>query len=155
MRYFRGILAVALTATVIGCGGGSSEKSVDVSGVVTLDDKPLSGVEVHFATDGFEGYGKTDAEGRYRLVNGAAVGPNKIYFMKYDTATGGTEIDTSIPGMDEGQVAAMMEAQGGGKPGETKAGLIPADYSSAATTKLTYPVPEGGTDSADFRLSSN
>lgn len=136
-----------------GCGSQGGVKAVDVAGTVSLDGKPLEGVEVYFSTDKFEGYGKTDKEGKYRLVNGAAVGTNKVYFKKVNTAAA-TGIDTSIEGMDEGQVAAMAEAQNKNEGGKDSNSLIPSEYSAPTTTKLSFPVPEGGTNSADFRISS-
>jgi hypothetical protein len=147
------LIAFVFTLFLSGCGGAGSPKAVDVSGVISLDDKPLEGVEVYFATDKFEGYGKTDEDGKYRLVNGAAAGPNKVYLKKFNTDVA-TGIDTSIPGMDEGQVAAMLAAQSQGPQAKNTASLIPTEYSDPKTTKLSFPVPDGGTSSADFRISS-
>ncbi|MBW3539735.1 MAG: hypothetical protein KY476_05645 [Planctomycetes bacterium] len=157
MRYVRIWLLLLPMATAIGCGG-SEDVLVPVSGTVTLNGKPLAGAEVHFVTAKFEGYGKTNTEGHYELVNGAAPGPNKVYFKKDDpaaAAAAAAEIDMSIEGMDEGQVEAMLESQGLRPTGsEGKVGLIPADYADPETTKLSFPVPAGGTDSADFKLQS-
>lgn len=147
-------LALLFVMIAVGCGGnGSGVKAVDVSGTVSLNGEPLEGVEVYFSSEKFEGYGKTDEDGKYRLVNGAAVGTNKVYLKKVDT-TGKTGIDTSIPGMDEGQVAAMASAQATNATGKDSSSMIPPEYSDPATTKLSFPVPDGGTSSADFRISS-
>lgn len=139
-----------------GCGSGDGIKTADVAGTITMDGKPLAGVEVFFSTDKFEGYGKTDENGKYRLINGAAVGANKIFMKKFDVGGGGLPgMDTSIPGMDEKQMAAMQAAQSsrGGKS-KSNASMIPPEYSDPKTTKLTFPVPDGGSESADFRLSA-
>lgn len=152
MRRMAGCIALFLTIVVFGCSKGGV-KSVDVAGTISLDGKPLEGVEVFFSTDKFEGFGKTDAAGKYRLVNGAAVGTNKVYLKKVDTA-GVKGIDQSIPGMDDGQAAAMAAAQSGAPGTGKSASIIPAEYSDVKTTKLTFPVPEGGSESADFRISS-
>jgi hypothetical protein len=122
-----------------------------VSGVVTKEGKPLAGVEVFFTTDKFEGYGKTNDSGRYELINGAAVGTNKV-FMKKFSPTGGAGIDMSIPGMDQGQLDAMQAAQSKSNGKGADPSEIPPEYNDPRTTKLSFPVPEGGTESADFRL---
>lgn len=153
MRGFGGCIVLLFCAIAIGCGGKGGVKAEDVAGTISLDGKPLDGVEVFFVTDKFEGYGKTDEDGKYRLVNGAVAGMNKVYLKKVDIK-GAAGIDMSIPGMDEGQAAAMMEAQGGGPKGGNKNSLIPAEYSDVKTTKLTFNVPAGGSESADFRISS-
>ncbi len=137
----------------IGCGGGdNSVPTADVAGTVTKDGKPMAGVEVFFSTDKFEGYGKTDENGKYRLINGAAVGTNKIFMKKFNGGVPIKGMDTSIPGMDEKQAAAMMAAQSAKDGGKEDPSMIPKEYSDPATTKLTFPVPEGGSESADFRL---
>ena len=158
MTYKHFLLFLVLFAPSVGCSGDSGGfKGVDVSGTVLIDGKPLEGMEVYFFTDKFEGFGKTNAEGKYQLVAGAMPGPNKIYFKKAnpDAVTG---IDTSIPGMDAGQVAAMAEAQekanSGGKKNATPTSLVPPEYSDPKTTKLSFPVPAGGASNADFKISS-
>jgi len=149
-------LSIGLLLLVsLGCGGSdNSVLTADVAGTVTKDGKPLAGVEVFFSTEKFEGYGKTDDSGKYRLINGAAIGTNKIFMKKFNPGGGaaGTSVDLSIPGMDAGQADAMMAAQGAKQGGKVDPSMIPAEYNSPATTKLTFPVPEGGTESADFRL---
>ena len=155
MRGLFGCFSLVVVTCVFGCGGGSGgAKSVDVAGTISLDGEPLEGVDVYFSSGKVGGYGTTDSEGKYRLVNGAAVGENKVHLKKFDTSMA-QGIDMSIPGMDEGQAAAMMEAQSKTKEGKAKKGsLIPPEFSDPKTTKLTFEVPEGGTKSADFRITS-
>lgn len=155
MTYKHFLLFLILSVPAAGCGGGAGGfKGVDVSGTVSIDGKPLEGVEVYFFTEKFEGYGKTNAEGKYQLVGGAAEGPNKIYFKKVNPEVV-SGVDTSIPGMDAGQVAAMADAKDKAASGGKKSSsLIPPEYSDPKTTKLSFPVPAGGTSSADFKLSS-
>ncbi len=146
---------VLLILASIGCSGSdNSVPTADVAGIVTKDGKPLAGVEVFFSTENFEGYGKTDQNGKYRLINGAAVGTNKIFMKKFNAGPGvaGKGIDMSIPGMDEKQAAAMMAAESAKQGGKADPSMIPPEYSDPKTTKLSFPVPEGGTESADFRL---
>lgn len=157
MRHVSTLPYLILLMIAGGCGGGAG-KAVDVAGTISLDGKPLPGVEVYFATDKFEGYGKTDDDGKYRLVNGALAGANKVYLKKFDTdspANTGVKIDQSIAGMDDKQMAAMLQAQGKGKGGKKSGSLVPAEYSDPKTTKLSFTVPDGGTESADFRISSS
>jgi len=127
-----GFFALVVTAIFSGCGAGTTS----VSGVVTLDGKPVEGASVSFTPvaekDGGVGgsYGKTDAEGRYTLRTvagdrtGAAVGKHKV------TIT----LSKSDPNNPEG---AAKE-------------LIPAKYNTKS--ELTFDVPSGGTDSANFEL---
>lgn len=150
-NYQRSIVLVLLVS--LGCGGADNTvPTADVAGTVTKDGKPLAGVEVFFSTEKFEGYGKTDENGKYRLINGAAVGTNKIFMKKFNGGPPVKGFDSSIPGMGEGQAAALMAAQSASKGGKADPSMIPPEYKDAATTKLTFPVPEGGTESADFRL---
>lgn len=148
-------IALVVATCVSGCGGSKGGiKSVDVSGTVSLDGEPLEGADVYFSSGKYGGYGTTDSQGKFRLVNGAAVGENKVSFKKFDTSNS-QGIDMSIPGMDERQAAAMMEAQSRAKGGKVmKGSLIPPEMTDPKTTKLTFEVPEGGTDSADFRLTT-
>ncbi|NOX55776.1 MAG: carboxypeptidase regulatory-like domain-containing protein [Planctomycetes bacterium] len=147
------------TLVVLGCAGPEQPKgpeTVDVSGTVLLDGKPLAGAEVYFISpDGkFVGFGETGSDGKYTLVQGAVPGKNKVYISKI-------EIDESElnpeEGIDPEQMAAAAEAGGGEEAGEEGGGskqLLPASYSDPEKTKLTFDVPAGGTSEADFQLTS-
>ncbi len=150
---WRVAVCLILSVCCIGCGGQSSPQGADVAGTVTLDGKPLEGVEVFFFTEKFEGFGKTNSEGKYRLVAGAAPGPNKVYLKKINLDVS-KNIDMTIPGMDAGQAAAMAAAKSKEKGAPADASVIPTDYSDPKTTKLSFNVPAGGTQAADFRISS-
>lgn len=137
---------------LLGCGGEpSGPEMAEVSGMVTLDGKPLAGAEIFFVSKGFEGYGRIKDDGRYSLVRGAPVGSCKVYITKDRAPEGpgaGRVIDMSIPGMDEEQVKAMNQSSVGGnvKP------LLPPEYSDPKSSKLSFDVPAGGTTTADFKL---
>jgi len=141
-----------LVVTILGCGDGGREKpdTVNVSGTVYLDGKPLADAEVNFVSeDGeFAAFGKTNAEGKYTLAQGAVPGKNKVYISKME----GEELDIELSeeeGMDAGQLEAMgMDTAGDIGPKE----LIAEEYSDPEKTKLEFEVPADGTDSADFRL---
>jgi hypothetical protein len=149
------LLVIALLISA-GCGGGGGEsgpKTANVSGVIYLDGKPLPDALVTFSTKEFAGSGRTNSEGRYELAQGAVPGENKVVVSKWEGGEG-LELNPE-EGMDEGQFEAMADPGGTGK--NVNAGpkqLIPEHYSNVETTDLTYNVPEGGSESADFRLQS-
>ena len=73
------VVLAAVVCCMTGCGGGSETLLTgDVTGTITLGGRPLADADVYFMsqTGGFVGFGKTDADGRYRLVQGAAPGAN-------------------------------------------------------------------------------
>lgn len=148
-------LVLGLTAFV-GCGGGGRPKpdTVNVSGQVTLDGKPLAAADVYFISpDGeFAAIATTNAEGKYTLVQGAVPGKNKVYISKLEGKEY-TEEDVAA-GMDAGQDEADMLDDVGSTRGGTSGPkqLVPEEFSDPEKTKLTFDVPEGGTDSADFRF---
>lgn len=126
-----------------GCGGSSV---APVSGTVTLDGKPLANATVVFQPDGGgkepgpASSGVTDANGRYTLrvvtgsTDGAVVGKHKVSITAY-----------------EGDVEGQSSAPGKGDKVFAKA-LVPVEYN--AQTTLTFEVPSGGTDKADFVLKA-
>lgn len=131
-----------------GCGGADAPPMADVSGTVTLSGEPLAGAEVHFLSGDFEGYGRTNAEGRYSLVRGAPVGKCSVYITKAPDAKSGGSVDTSIEGMDAGQAEAMAVSA----VGEQVKSLLPPEFSDPNESKLAFDVPSGGADDADFKL---
>jgi len=138
--------------TLLGCGGGTSgPKTVSVSGVIKIDGQPAEGVEVNFVSENFSGFGKTGADGSYRLVQGAVPGQNKITVSKF---VGEGISNDPASGMDAAQFAAAAAAQGAARGGVPQGEQIPALYSDPNKSKLTYMVPDGGTDSANFDLST-
>lgn len=132
-------------------------ETVGVSGTIYLNDEPLANAEVRFITEGFSSFGQTGPDGRYELVQGAVPGVNTVAISKME---GGGDFEINPDeGMDAGQLEAMqmgMDTGGGsGRPAvDIPRQVIPADYSDPSTSKLTYTVPEGGTTSADLRISS-
>ncbi len=129
-------LLAALTLWAAGCGSG---QFASVSGRVTLDDKPLPNAAVNFqpvaakeaSTPGPGSGAFTDAEGRYTLkvigheTRGAVVGKHKVRITLAPTDSGDRK----------------------------KRKPLPAKYSGKDTV-LEFDVPAGGTDTADFRLTS-
>jgi hypothetical protein len=123
----------------LGCGGG--KKIVPVSGTITMNDKPLVGATVTFlpipdpgsVEAGDTSVGKTNEKGEYTLVsskgkNGAQVGKHRVSVSIQETKRGESEErDRTVE-------------------------KLPKRYN--ADTELTFEVPSGGTDKADFPLKS-
>ncbi|MCA9003919.1 MAG: Ig-like domain-containing protein [Planctomycetaceae bacterium] len=79
------LTTAALLVCCMGCsGGGDQVKLAPVSGVVTMDGKPLADVVVIFSPDkGNPSSGRTDSSGKYTLLfkenaKGALLGPHRI-----------------------------------------------------------------------------
>jgi len=141
------LAVVAVAAS--GCGkSGPNVKTAGVSGSVSLDGKPLEGVTVVFVGEGgkFIGMGKTGLGGKYRLDSGsipgkqgAMVGTNQVYFTK---ALDNMPQEPPMIPPDHVVIA------------EPKDSSIPAQYSDPVKPALSFDVPERGTESADFQLTS-
>ncbi|MHB1037953.1 MAG: hypothetical protein ACYC35_25165 [Pirellulales bacterium] len=137
MRLWSLVLILA-AATTLGCGG-SSYKAVPVSGRVTLDGQPVSGACVIFQPMGEKGktanpgpgsVGVTDTDGRFTL---SLVSPSK------PGAVVGNHRVNIAPDTSSGKATPSAEK-------------IPAKFRTGSS--LVFPVPDGGTDKADFTLTS-
>jgi hypothetical protein len=135
------LLSAAILVLASGCGAGY--RVVPVSGKVTLDGTPRQGIHVSFQplaggnneiNPGPGSYGVTDAQGRYRLQtveptqDGAVVGTHRVRFSLPE------------PKADPRDDVA--------RPARQKLLLQYCDGS------LQLAVPAGGTDQADFALTS-
>lgn len=118
-RRARGLLLCATLATILGCGGREVPELGYVSGKVTMDGQPMTGVEVHFHPQGEDGgrsaVGITDSEGNYVLQyfageEGTKLGPNKVSIMTHwpDGEPGDGEYE-KIPPIYHGQRSTLME----------------------------------------------
>ena len=121
-------LAVACVA-LVGCGGDSD--LAEVRGVITLDGNPLPSAFVQFTpnANGATSYGKTDAEGSYRMkfsgsAYGAFIGDNRVSIR-----TGDVKPDNS------GRIPE----------------LVPKIYNSESTLKANVVA---GENTFDFELDS-
>lgn len=143
--------AFPLVCTVLlacaGCGGGGGPSVVPVSGRVTLDGEPVADAFVRFVPEavdmpGLDSGAQTDADGRYTLNaadgrDGAIVGTHRIRITTLSVPTG-----------DSG--SAVSESDEAVPPDRPE--LIPVIYN--ANSQLNFDVPAGGTDEANFQLSS-
>lgn len=124
-------ILLLMVATLAGCGGPEHPDVGEVSGTVTLDDKPLAEASIMFQpSNGRASTGTTDANGKYSLmyldgVSGAMIGSNKVM------------ISTQVDGED-------------GQPPLVKEKLPPRYHSR---TELTADV-KAGSNTFDFKLTS-
>lgn len=130
-----------------GCGGkGDRPELGEVTGTVTMDGQPLSGVTVVFTPDdGRPARGKTDAEGKYELTyigqtRGAKLGHHRV------------EIASSEEGEEDAEAATAGEstaaAKSPAKPGKVK---IPARYNAKSVLEAEV---KAGPNVFDFKLES-
>lgn len=127
------IIAIVCLSACIGCG----EKTVAVSGKVMLNGKPVKDCQVMFeplrenSTLGPRAIGITDADGQYTLASvetekeGVAVGKCRIR-LAWEDPEPSTEY---------------------GAPSKQPPYQLPKKASDGS---MTYDVPSGGTDKADF-----
>jgi hypothetical protein len=93
------LLCLALVGILVGCTPSDRPPLGRVTGVVTMDGKPLEGIIINFRPDqGRTSTCETDAKGNYDLiyeyqVNGAQIGMNTVSFV-WPT---GAEATASIP----------------------------------------------------------
>ena len=150
------LLTCGAALCMFGCGAATETgpETVAVSGTVTLNGEPLADADVRFINGDFASVGRTNAEGFYELIQGSVPGENTVTVSKIE---GGSSLDLDPEsGMDAGQFEAMQLGAGGDDPAlpDLPRELIPAEYSDPAASELKYTVPEGGTTSADLRLST-
>jgi hypothetical protein len=132
-----GCLAVA-AAVAAGCGGDGS--TIPVNGVVTLDDKPLSGARVTFypekETGGLGGTAETGSDGKFVIVG--AKGAPGLVPGKYRVTVSKGQIKGGIDGGGgEEQVGAII-------PEIDLKDEFPPIYSHPGQTILAYSVTGDG-----------
>lgn len=147
------LLASLLILVTAGCGGDKRPEPtglVPFSGIVTMDNKPLSGAHVMFVVQqgaAFDCAGITDQNGQYQLqspessVPGAKPGSYKVVISCMKKPDGSTVVA-------DAETSPMQLLTQGAK--ET----VPEKYSSFMSTTLNANVPAGG-GTSDFKLTSN
>lgn len=136
-QWLQRLTIVSVALALIGCSG-SPYPLATVSGLVTLDDKPLVGARVGFqpraqggsVNAGPGSYAKTDEKGRFTLqtldgTNGAVVGQHRVRITTH------TEDE-------QGRIIRQEE--------------VPLKY--LRKEPLSFEVTESGTEAADFSLST-
>jgi len=145
-------ILAALVASCAGCGDGDGR--VPVEGTITLDGQPLAGVHVLFDQPDLSpneniGYlGVTDESGRYELRpamgEGSGVPPGE-YRVSLTTAVADRSAPPAQPPRGRSSSPFLPDVQ------PVLPERIPPAYRGG---KLTFTVPEDGTDTANFDLKS-
>lgn len=145
-----GIVGLTLISLFCGCSSETPPRGVAVSGTVSIGGKPLADADVTFMNETFVGYGRTDAEGKYRLVQGALPGTNKIAISKVE-GDNKAAAAAAAAGLDPGQAEASAMGTGAAAASGPKQ-LVPNGYADPGSTKLTFDVPASGAENVDFNL---
>jgi hypothetical protein len=148
----------ALIFGLTGCGESKRQRpnTVPVSGTLYLDQKPLADAEIRFYSADFVGFAVSNSEGKYELTQGALPGENRITIRRVES---GYNPDPES-GQDLSQLEFAQESAVGsaGEQANVAKKLqdqgIPPQYSDPEKTQLKMEVPEDGTDTADFRITS-
>ncbi len=152
----RGPFWAPLLAVALGCSGSgrpayeppkgfNAADLVPVSGVVTLNGKPLATAMVTFLPkEGVPAVGETDREGRYALKSirnrGAIRGEHRVA-ISYVVSADGEAMD-----MGERHAHSMSPAM------QSASERLPREYSDLSRTKLRANVgPRGGTFNFDVQ----
>lgn len=153
---------VCLTALAIasGCSGGPGDgfkgKRGQVSGTVTVGDKPApKDTQVMFVSKegGYTATGLTDDKGKYTLRYKESAGlPEGEYFVQLTPPTAASAPSTGP--VDPSQMGAKLKlSQKAGSSGGATASPFAKKYLSTATSKLSSKV-EAKANVADFKLDS-
>jgi hypothetical protein len=164
-RYFA---LLTLMSLVCGCGE-STPKTYPVSGVVTLDDKPVAGATITFIADTGKNSGATtsDAQGKYTMStfkqgDGAIAGSYKITVAKYQKEAEENPYGDSVAPEVEQTPEAISEAYSKGYSGPPKGKAakapkewndVPAKYADVSQSGLTFVV-DTKPNTFDIKLSS-
>jgi hypothetical protein len=142
-RSLANTLLITGLATLTGCGPGGPALG-KVTGLVTLDGKPLPNASVSFMPIGEGGVatGVTDASGKYELSHpsgkGAVVGKNKVAVTSIHKTE--SKVDMSQIPSDSPEYAKMLEQSNAGYNLIVKE-PIPEKYN--AKTELEFEVKAG------------
>ncbi len=138
------IVGLLWMAALVGCDEAKKYKTAPISGRVTLDGQPLAGATVKFmpmrqnessTITGPDALGTTDGDGKYTLTSifddkGATVGQNQVMISTLKAEPDPNNVD---------KMKIIVKEK------------VPDKYS---LKPLTFEVPDKGSDSANFDLSS-
>lgn len=144
-----------LTVCCFGCSGGGTEVELEkVSGVVTMDGKPLAYAVVVFKPqEGNPSSGQTDVSGKYELVHranapGAIPGKHTVWITQGQPPTSEGDPESNIDSAATGVGSEDLETPKGKAAPKNP---IPAKYNTKTT--LTAEVKQGE-NTIDFKLES-
>jgi len=140
----RARLTLALAAVLaFGCGSG---KYAPVSGKITLNGKLLAGASVSFQPIAKEGSIEAGTG------SGATTDENGFYSLKVATGEKGAWVGKHRVMISQHAIDDSEDDARPTRGGPRQVDKIPSRYN--AKTELTFDVPSGGTDKADFDLKS-
>ena len=143
MRLNHLIAILVCLHAVIGCGSSQRAEMRKVSGMVTLDGRPLTSGYVLFVPDrGRAAKGIIQSDGTYTLgtyssADGAALGTHRVTVICRE----------ETPPVQEEDVGIEISS-----PGRS---LIPEHYSEPATSGLTFDVTPEGPSVFDIQLTDS
>ena len=149
VRRLFGVVAVAACwLNLAGCGGGPTDQPElgQVTGTVTLDGQPLSGIDVVFTPqNGRPARGKTNAEGKYDLIyirdtRGTKTGHNRVEIAPIEEG----DDDSAEPG-DDSAPSPKPTAARSRKP------KVPAQYNTKSILEANV---QPGENVFDYKLDS-
>lgn len=155
------VLCVLIAAQVtLGCGGTSDGPTVaPVKGVVTLNGKPVEGVQVIFSVkDGARSsYGATNDKGEYELTtmntnDGAIVGENLVAIRQTPKESADLSAMPSAEAMKSGKAPMGVKKPSGDAKKSQNSSVIPAKYADAEKSGLKRTVVLGEPNNFDFDL---
>lgn len=168
-------MAMAIAGiSIMGCSGSENIPTYKVSGVVTLDGKPVEGATVTFLdvdNGPYNAVALTGSDGRYELTtfengDGAVEGSYNVMVTKYGKEEEVSPYETggeAAPTIEEGDAEAYEDAYGSAMENAEATGWrppktwndIPDKYAAAATSGLTYTVkPESDGQTFNLELVS-
>ena len=163
MRFF----VLALSFLICGCGGGSEFELVPVSGIITMDGKPLEGAEVVFAPQAVEdqasvgpaSVGTTDASGKYVLVTtkgeeGAMVTDHvvAVSLNKISDSAISAKADQAFKDNPDITADELRDVKDAARRAMITQTPIPAIYNQKSILKMKV---EEATENANFDLKSD
>jgi len=145
-----------------GCGSSTPSSGVEVSGIVMMDGQPLDAADITFISDKSSGSGRTDASGKFSLIQPVPAGSYRVVVSRLDGATQPVMAAAAgaAEGLDAGQLSAMAFSAANDptrrKPASQTAPkqMVPPIFSDPQQTTLSIEIPQDGTESADFQLTS-
>lgn len=163
---YKSLILCVLVTAFVGCGE-SNPPTEEVTGVVTLDGKPVEGATITFTADdaaGESATGKSGVDGKYTLTtfsagDGAMAGSYKITVKKFPEVEGSAAPTAPVEEKSQEDEYAAFEqgytAADAAKKGTKSAkNQLPAKYESAVKSGLTATVVAGGENNFDLELKS-
>lgn len=131
-RFELAALCLVCLVFVVGCGA----KQIPIEGAITLDDEPLDSVQILLDQPDVDGgnsfAGKTDEEGHF-VLHSVGGEPTEEVAGKYRVS-----LTTAVAPLDATEHDPLPPER------------IPKHYRDGT---LSFTVPEGGTDQANFELT--